>query len=1144
MELDQTEQPTIDLLDSICTRLYQSLDTGNRTLAEKQLYYFFPSFVSTQESTLYPALSQASIDKPLIEVYRLIKTPLDSLKHLIWFLQQTTNNYSKFYSSQRIKALTLSYATSISTADLESVGQCLVSIIASHQDISNFSILNEIAQAISIIIMVGWLASDEIIKIVDTIVSMYHGSDFNKFKSLLTLKILVQEISREQPKKYIPKQQRIASKFKDKNLKDIFKLAFDAMSEILLEGSFAQKNNILLESIELQKEVYLFDFVGLSNDNSEDDIISIQIPAGWRDIIEVPTFIDLYFDGYKRTSYPINTSFLELLSYFCSIRRTFYTDQLRELFTVKVSQGVIDIIENNIGLSEVDNYHQLCRLLSRFRTIHTFTEIESKPLYTQFLDAVSIFSRNGLSVWEWSENSLAPLLTFWVKTGSSKDYASGKYDSENKLVHKIKELLLDVLTNYLISLVSASSKSYIEESNLGDSLGNHDDILEQLNLTAVIARVNYAKSVSVLMLAINNIAAQYQNAINSNTSKFQEIEMFEVQLSWLTNSAAAFIAAKKPYNSPIEDDDSDAEMVAAVIELDNLKKIKSNKIGISVNTLFDLSILNFYFTYKSKYLNEKPHRNTRIFVKLSSLLGEVDIMQSLDIIIQRILQNLNSGDLNDAIISKSLDIFYDLSLGYNTVRQIYTINSIQNLITSKNVTALAFLSKKSSYKLRERYFSSIIRILTVSDTFDESLTSILNEWGNEVQSINEISKNIKYFNQTDLNNFKNKLICLLQTLRGCLTAIITKNSYNLFFLWIFTENFDILAKIVSFLPSDPEIQIAFLKFVKEFVTNKSQRIAFDISSPNGILIFQKISKILCQTNNNLKLNNISSENLYKHKYKLALVCWDIFSKILSGKYVAIGVMPIYNDKSLDNAFECIFDLIGIVPLDFVTTHTKTFGSLLCALDVILSKNNIFLARMKSITLKMILELCSSALNSPIISISSSSCSIIDQIFSFTIEYMKTGKSSVDLNLYLEYFDKTSGKSPICELLNGQTEIQTRFLSNIFDKILFEECQNEWSLSRALFPLVVLQKEFFYYRSTFITQHQPQITRDQLIKSLGFILNSTNYTLTPANRDKFTQAITQYRRDVDTYNINLVYPTTQNKTQAEFEFSDPTNKMLD
>lgn len=41
----------------------------------------------------------------------------------------------------------------------------------------------------------------------------------------------------------------------------------------------------------------------------------------------------------------------------------------------------------------------------------------------------------------------------------------------------------------------------------------------------------------------------------------------------------------------------------------------------------------------------------------------------------------------------------------------------------------------------------------------------------------------------------------------------------------------------------PEVTTAVLRFLAEFVLNKSTRLTFDSSSPNGILLFREVSKV-------------------------------------------------------------------------------------------------------------------------------------------------------------------------------------------------------------------------------------------------------------------------------------------------------------
>ncbi|KAJ2551154.1 hypothetical protein GGH95_005965, partial [Coemansia sp. RSA 1836] len=60
----------------------------------------------------------------------------------------------------------------------------------------------------------------------------------------------------------------------------------------------------------------------------------------------------------------------------------------------------------------------------------------------------------------------------------------------------------------------------------------------------------------------------------------------------------------------------------------------------------------------------------------------------------------------------------------------------------------------------------------------------------------------------------------------------------------------------------------------------------------------------------------------------------------------------------------------------------------------------------------------------------------------------------------------------------------------------------------------------------IVQYQPVERREDLIKALKELLSSTEFVLTTANRDRFTQALTQYRREVSAKNLILMVPTSQ------------------
>ena len=66
---------------------------------------------------------------------------------------------------------------------------------------------------------------------------------------------------------------------------------------------------------------------------------------------------------------------------------------------------------------------------------------------------------------------------------------------------------------------------------------------------------------------------------------------------------------------------------------------------------------------------------------------------------------------------------------------------------------------------------------------------------------------------------------------------------------------------------DPLVTIPVLKLFSELVQNRSQRLLFDVTSPNGVLLFREASKlIVTYLDRILSLTDIPEADLYRRKY--------------------------------------------------------------------------------------------------------------------------------------------------------------------------------------------------------------------------------------------------------------------------------------
>lgn len=112
-----------------------------------------------------------------------------------------------------------------------------------------------------------------------------------------------------------------------------------------------------------------------------------------------------------------------------------------------------------------------------------------------------------------------------------------------------------------------------------------------------------------------------------------------------------------------------------------------------------------------------------------------------------------------------------------------------------------------------------------------------------------------------------------------------------------------------------------LSDIQEFVLNKGQRITFENSSANGILLFRETSAILCAYGSRI-LQVPVQQNIYLEKYKGIRLMLNTLSNALGGNYVNFGVFSLYGDKALQNALDVSLQMCLQIPLADVLAYVK------------------------------------------------------------------------------------------------------------------------------------------------------------------------------------------------------------------------------
>lgn len=171
---------------------------------------------------------------------------------------------------------------------------------------------------------------------------------------------------------------------------------------------------------------------------------------------------------------------------------------------------------------------------------------------------------------------------------------------------------------------------------------------------------------------------------------------------------------------------------------------------------------------------------------------------------------------------------------------------------------------------------------------------------------------------------KKALIGLSRDLRGLAYAFNTKAVFMMFFDWIYPSYTSILINAVELWPHDPSVTTPILKLFAELVQNRSQRLQFDVSSPNGILLFQEASRLICSYGNRIFTLDVQKDQQYQMRLKGISVCFSMLKAALCGNYVNFGVFKLYGDDTLDNVLNTTVKLILSIPQSDLLVNLKCY----------------------------------------------------------------------------------------------------------------------------------------------------------------------------------------------------------------------------
>ncbi|KAK9872641.1 hypothetical protein WA026_018776 [Henosepilachna vigintioctopunctata] len=1078
------DEQEIRQLELLCKQLYESQDSTVRSDAEKALLVFQ--------------------DGP------------NTLSKCQVLLDRGDSSYAQLLAATTLTKLVSRSAQALSLQQRVDIRNYVLTYLATRPKLPNF-VVQALVTLFARITKLGWFDSHK-----DEFIFRNVVADISKFLQgsveycMIGVQLLSQltcemnQISEVEANRSLTKHRKIASSFRDTQLFDIFQLSCNLLGKARencksLNFNDESQHGLMTHLLKLAQNCLTFDFIGTSTDESSDDLCTVQIPTSWR-----PAFLDfatlkLFFDLFHSLPNTLSPLALSCLVQIASVRRSLFSNTERAKFLTHLVNGVKHILQNPQRLSDSLNYHEFCRLLARLKSNYQLGELVMVENYPEAIQLIAKFTVQSLQMWQFAPNSVHYLLSLWQRMVASVPYVKATEP------HLLETYTPEVTNAYITSRLE--SVAVVVRESIEDPLDDLGMVQQQLEQLSVIGRCEYQKTCTLLVQLFDQAARSYQDSLGDLTQQI-EITIQEGRLTWLVYIIGAAIGGRVSFNSNEEHDNMDGELVCRVLQLMNLTDARLTQGGCEK---LELAMLSFFEQFRKIYVGDQVQKNSKVYRRLSEVLGLNDEATVLSVFIRKIITNLKYWGLSEQIISKTLQLLNDLSIGYSCVRKLVKLDEVQFMLNSHTSEHFPFLGNNvavTEMRCRSMFYTSLGRLLMVDlgededkfHTFMLPLTSAFES----IASMLPATDAPPFDAPSMYVGTKKALIGLARDLRGLAYSFNTKTSYMMLFDWIYPNYTPILLRAIEVWYHDPQVTTPILKLFAELVQNKSQRLQFDVSSPNGILLFREASKVICSYGSRILTADIPKDQIYPLKLKGISICFSMLKAALCGNYVNFGVFRLYRDEALDNALNMFVKLLLSIPQPDLLDYPKLSQTYYVMLECLAQDHMNFLATLEPHVFLYILSSISEGLTALDTMVCTGCCAILDHIVTFlfkqlTLKAYPNKKSAIGL---------TPNSDMFLKVLEMHPEILQQILSTVLNVIMFEDCRNQWSMSRPLLGLILLNEDYFNQMRENILRSQLPDKQTAMAQWFENLMDGIERNLLTKNRDRFTQNLSMFRRDIN------------------------------
>ncbi|KAL1919827.1 uncharacterized protein VTP21DRAFT_1758 [Calcarisporiella thermophila] len=1138
------QQNFIQCLETLCEEFFNPKSTQGRVHAERLLDYACPTFAEDTLSTdgeggigigglVGGSYSRDRGRRPSgsdsLPIARVPETPAESVQFCQLLLESSPSPYAQMFAAHRLRALALDHFSLFTPEQKLDLRNFTLRYLYQHPTLSTF-VIQALSQVFATVTKLGWFDSDEFRNIMEDMLN-FNATIEHRIVGLQVLATLVLEMNLQVPQKNMVKQRKTSTSFRDSQLLDIFKFTISTLQSLVTRQipfeHASQGNRIKESTLSLCKNCLAFDFIGTAPDESIDDTGSVQVPSTWRSLFDDNGIVKTFFEAYTAFDPPYSSHVMECLVYITSVRRSLFNEEERGKFVGQVMQEIRKILITSQGMNDSNNYHEFCRMLAKFRSIYQMSEISTQPEWIEWMELVANFSIKGFSAWQWAPNSTTYLLTFWSKMASGAS--------------NVRNIPPDVLENICANLVPAFISSRVEavsvilEGSMDDPMENEELLIEQLELLSNIARCKYPEACVCINTLFDPVASQYQELYQrASTGTMNEalkalLEVTEVKFAWLVYIIGGFLGARIPYSNSEEQDTTDAELATKVLQLMDINRVWLEQQGQQIGSdKLEAAFLFFFQQLRKSYIGEPSSRATEFYKKMSENFGINDQSMLLNVIMSKIESNLLIWASHSEIVGKSLKLLNDIASGYSSLKLVRRAPKTKRLLSCHSAKNFPFLGANLSHRLS--YYNALGRLLFAEENPEADFDDFMKPFDEVFDELSTLDS-LEAFRQPAV---RETVLGIFRDLRGFLLSVQSRKNFLLFFEWFYPQKLRVMLRALEAWVDD-SLAVVILKFFNEFCYNRSQRLNFDVSSANGILLFRETSKLLCTYGQYTVHRQVEESNKYAAKYKGIAVCFSILHRSLSGRYVSFGVFSLYGDTAFEAALNTFFEMMLSTPLADMMAFPKLARSFYALLDVFSNEHMMSIADPGSMAFLYIMQALAEGVRSLDTQIATDSCNALDHLCTFLIQQswqqgLLSPPSSGSQPLSGASIARRRARQSatphwLWTRVMENASVLPYMLSTVFGTVLFEEQQIQWSLSRPLYVLYILNRalnNLDEYKRRLIKAQLPE-RRNTLEMALNQLEQDIEWNLSTRDRDRFSNGLNNFRRELNNTNLILIPP---------------------